>query len=116
MQCFNEQCKKVLVPVIEDDPSVETSLQYDNALEIQFDGGYGMFIDPMGDEAHGFHAVICHDCAITMCTKVPWVAKLLQPIDSHSHKEGEECVSSAVSLALLKIFSGDGNDHVEIGV
>jgi len=60
--------------------------QYDNALIIQFIGGYGMFVDLFGDREDDGDTVICHKCAHELCDKVPWIGKLLTPHDSHSHR------------------------------
>lgn len=62
------------------DPASE---QYDNALEITFNGGYGMFIDPIDEE---YRVIICHECAHHLCETVQWIGKLLNPFNSHSHK------------------------------
>jgi len=61
------------------------SEQYDNALEVKFDGGYGMFIDPIDKE---YRAIICHECAHELCERVPWIGMLIDPYCSHSHKQG----------------------------
>lgn len=70
-------------------PSDEYGL-YDNVLGITFDGGYGWFIDysPIfGDEAPP-RAHLCHECAHHLCDTHPWIANLLKPYDSHSHRSG----------------------------
>jgi hypothetical protein len=71
-------CKGELEPVFTDGLH-----QFENALEIIFGGGYGMFIDTMGDDPR---VMICHDCAHTLCDSVPWIAQLLDPDNSHTHK------------------------------
>lgn len=76
-------CATRLVPGLRTD----TTYQFDNALWLQFDGGYGMFIDPMAEES--VRAVICHDCAHDLCDKVPWLAGLLDPASSHSHRDDQ---------------------------
>jgi hypothetical protein len=78
VNCYG--CAKRLVTALPDD----TDYQFDNALWVQFDGGYGMFIDPMGDERA--RVVICHECAHDLCDKVTWVGALLDPAKSHSHR------------------------------
>lgn len=63
--------------------------EYDNALPLAVNGGYGQFTDPM-DEAGftaGFKVVLCHDCAHEACDKLPWLKELLDPEASHSHTE-----------------------------
>ncbi len=70
--------------------------QWDNALVIELQGGYGMFIDPVEGavrdrsagrlDAQGtLRAVICHECAHRLCADVPWLERLIQPRLSHSH-------------------------------
>lgn len=54
----------------------------DNALWVEFSGGYGQFIDPIGDD---YEVVICHDCAHALCDALAWVKDLLKPHNSHSH-------------------------------
>jgi hypothetical protein len=78
VHCYG--CAKRLVTAM----SHDTDYQFDNALWVQFDGGYGMFIDPMGDERA--RVVICHECAHDLCDKVTWVGALLDPAKSHSHR------------------------------
>lgn len=77
MNCAN--CGKELHPV-----EGASAPQYDNALAIEFSGGYGMFIDPM--TADPIYAVmLCHECAHGLCEATPWIGKLLDPLNSHSH-------------------------------
>jgi hypothetical protein len=77
---YCRSCKAELIP----DAKSDTDYQFDNALWIRFDGGYGMFIDPF-DEAPP-KAVICHECAHKLCDENPWLKDLLNPHGSHSHK------------------------------
>lgn len=35
----------------------------------------------------GIEAVICHECAHDLCDKVQWIAELIHPATSHSHKQ-----------------------------
>lgn len=69
----------------------DSDYQFDNALWIDFKGGYGMFIDQIGNQPgpypkKGEHeVVICHECAHKLCETVPWVERLLEPLKSHSH-------------------------------
>jgi hypothetical protein len=70
-----------VAPHVVDDPSFA---QYNNALPILFDGGYGMFQDDV-DNGSRYEVVICHECAHELCRLVPWVDKLLRPHGSHSH-------------------------------
>jgi len=60
--------------------------QWDNALVVKFDGGYGMFVDPIERE---FSAVLCHECAHQLLEQEPWMRKAIgDPLLSHSHREG----------------------------
>lgn len=34
-----------------------------------------------------YEAVICHDCAHSLCAAFPWLDKLIQPYRSHSHRQ-----------------------------
>jgi hypothetical protein len=73
-------CAKRLEPEMR----MDTEYQFDTALWVEFDGGYGMFIDPLEDGP--IRAVICHECAHELCEKIPWVDALLNPQRSHSHR------------------------------
>lgn len=75
-------CGKKLEPEFSGPDFDPASEQWDNALEIQFNGGYGMFIDPFDRQ---YRAIICHECAHDLCDKVPWIGRLLDPSNSHSH-------------------------------
>jgi hypothetical protein len=75
-----QSCGTRLLPGMRTD----TDYQFDGALWLQFDGGYGMFIDPFGEDQP--RAVVCHACAHELCERVPWIAALLQPERSHSHR------------------------------
>lgn len=119
MQCV--ACKTELEP---DSANPDTDYQFDNALWIKFEGGYGMFIDEMSEEMQHAprrneevepgvfwnvipvhdewteeeiehyksetwkinRAVLCHECAHHLCETVPWIADLLTPHNSHSHR------------------------------
>ena len=73
-------CREELIP----DGNMDTDYQFDNALWITFDGGYGMFIDPMCDKPP--RMVLCHECAHKLCDNNPAIHALLKPHSSHSHK------------------------------
>ena len=61
--------------------------QWDNALIINFEGGYGMFVDP-AVSADRIEAVLCHECAHQLVQE-PWVRKAIgDPLLSHSHRPG----------------------------
>ena len=84
--------------------------QWDNALVLRLEGGYGMFIDPIPHDpatdfrtgtvgeldrprpregtlqrAGALKVVICHDCAHDLCERVPWLERLIEPQRSHAH-------------------------------
>jgi hypothetical protein len=82
MNC--DACGKPLEAVFPGD-NLEDSEQADNALNIGFAGGYGMFIDPIpfGDIQR---VTICHECAHALCDAVPWIERLLDPEHSHTHR------------------------------
>ena len=67
-------CKKELL-LPEDD---------DNALCISFQGGYGMFVDPMNEP---IEAWLCHECAHALCEQIPWIKEVVNPDNSHSHRQ-----------------------------
>lgn len=89
-------CNKALEPVMEDQG--DEAHQWDSALIIDFEGGYGMFTDPMGAPPAEYDkgilpagkVVVCHDCAHEMCDALPWVKKLIDPWASHSHSHGPD--------------------------
>jgi hypothetical protein len=75
--------------------------QWDDALVVSLEGGYGMFIDPIGEDRAepspsqgvlkgSYRVVICHDCAHQLCEKVPWLNRLIKPLDSHAHRVGRD--------------------------
>lgn len=84
-----DACGKTLAKVFEDTPP--EVLQYDNALHVRFDGGYGEFVDNYGTEAERdrYYSIICHECAHDLCEKVPWIKKMIDPVHSHTHREVE---------------------------
>lgn len=61
--------------------------QFDNALWVEFSGGYAMFVEsPMFlPDGKPLRVVICHDCAHEACEKLPWMEKLIDPHGSHAH-------------------------------
>jgi hypothetical protein len=84
-----DSCNKELSLV---DPSSGDN-QYDNALEIEFGGGYGMFVDPLPGKE--YKALICHDCAVFLCQAIPFIEKIIDPAHSHTHRdEDEPCLYS----------------------
>lgn len=94
-------CQKPLQPECDQISAAEATKweQWDNALVIMFEGGHGMFIDPVGQEVRSdpqggllqdgdgqLKVVICHDCAHQACNELPWLDNLIQPLRSHAHK------------------------------
>ena len=78
-------CGKELEPVFDGPDFDPASEQWENALEVKFNGSYGMFVDPIEEDCR---AIICHGCAHDLCDKIPWIGKLIDPGRSHSHREG----------------------------
>lgn len=80
------------------DADHDADYQFDNALWVQFHGGYGMFVDEIGSATgpYGLQgprgkyvAVICHKCAHKLCADNPWIEQLIRPHQSHSHRTSE---------------------------
>lgn len=72
----------------------DTNYQFDNALWVHFEGGYGMFVDePDQGLVTGYtpkyRVVICHECAHALCKQVPWIERLIEPRSSHSHRTSD---------------------------
>lgn len=84
-----DACGKTLDKVFDGTPP--EVLQYDNALHIRLDGGYGEFIDniePLNSGGDRYYSIICHECAHDLCERVPWIATMIDPARSHTHREG----------------------------
>lgn len=77
------RCHACDAPMRPDHTNHADDYQLDNALWLEFNGGYGMFIDNYDERVK---AVICHECAHDLCDQIPWIGKLLNPYSSHSHK------------------------------
>lgn len=96
VNCFG--CGRALTPVFADLP--DGSWQGNNALIVAVEGGYGMFCDPMGptsgeDRSTGViiaeeKVIVCHDCAHMACAKVSWLGRLIDPLNSHSHRHDQD--------------------------
>ena len=105
--CF--ACHTELKPVFPD-LHERGGTQYDNALIVHVDGGYGMFVDTpalqysetdedielkqMSDDEKiqkgildPFCVLICHDCAHDLCEKVPWMDRIVESESSHGDDE-----------------------------
>lgn len=69
-----DSCGKPLTLVQHADPKGE---QFEDALVIQFVGGYGMFIDVMSREEHdSLRFVLCQECADRLVADNPFIAKV----------------------------------------
>lgn len=79
MNCY--ACNKEMPPVFTH-PNAEPT-QVDCGLHVEVSGGYGMFVEsiPEGPPA----VTICHECAHEACEKLPWLNRLIDPHNSHSH-------------------------------
>ena len=64
--------------------------QFENALHLDFGGGYGEFIDGPFHEAGPLSLIICHACAHALAEQVPWIERILDPAHSHTHLPGRE--------------------------
>lgn len=53
-----------------------------NALQVNFIGGDEWFIR---DPKVYYEVLLCHSCVHKMCALVPWIRKLLNPDESHTH-------------------------------
>lgn len=60
----------------------------DNVLWIEFSGGYGQFIDPIGHthpDEYPYKLRLCHECSHALCDSMPAFQRILNPHGSHSH-------------------------------
>jgi hypothetical protein len=80
-----ERCYACDVLLIQVDQFHGDYRQFENALEVTFNGGYAEFIDVI-DDPNPYNAYICHECAHDLCEKIPWINRLINPHKSHSHK------------------------------
>lgn len=62
------------IPLVFDDPSGPTQ-QGDDALQITFDGGYGMYVDPLVQ--HNLRVLWCKTCADALCAAFPSINELI---------------------------------------
>jgi len=53
--------------------------QGSNALQIRFGGGYGMYIDPIGEPAERFRMLWCKTCADKLADTFPSIAERIRP-------------------------------------
>jgi len=81
----DNSCANCSSPLYKDENAGPT--QYDNALRIKVDGGYGMFVESplFGGPPNGY-MIFCHDCAHELCDKFPGFQELINPYGSHSHR------------------------------
>ncbi len=59
--------------------------QYDNALVIAVDGGYGMFVESKGFGGPEGVIIFCHECAHKLCDLFPGFKEYIDPELSHTH-------------------------------
>ena len=88
MNCAS--CNVELKPVFAD-LITERSIQYDNALGIQFHSGYSMFFDDLDFLDNPYFEseqtlVICHDCAHKLVAENPWMRFVVDDVDGHTHE------------------------------
>ena len=73
--------------------------QYEDALHLYLDGGYGERIDRLADQWHGHdcftHAVLCARCVDELAAAEPWLRLMVAPTRQElgTHK----CASQAVA-------------------
>jgi hypothetical protein len=75
------RCEAVLSPVFPlDEQRAEESGQFDNALEILFRGGYGMFLDTMvGFGGEDPRVLLCENCSCEFVQTNPWIVPFIEP-------------------------------------
>lgn len=79
-----DRCTATLPTMPGFDPS--ESMQYDNALIVRLNGGYGMFVDDFDRELGynpSYDKVLCHDCAHDLAN---WLG--IDAHNWHTHREG----------------------------
>lgn len=59
--------------------------QYDNALIIGVEGGYGMFVESAAFGGPTEQIIFCHECAHSLCDAYPGLRALIEPHRSHAH-------------------------------
>lgn len=62
------------IPLVFADPNGQTQ-QGDDALQITFDGGYGMYVDPLVQP--DLHMLWCKKCADALCAAFPSIHELI---------------------------------------
>lgn len=91
MTKFCYGCAAPLEPV----DGMDSEVQFDGALQVSFDGGYGMYIEDkwadtgaqMFDGAATVNIIICKDCTEYLCAVVPWARAALQLKHPYNPKE-----------------------------
>lgn len=64
------------IALVFDKPDGPTD-QGENALIVVFSGGYGMYIDPLGEWPERFKMLWCKQCADKLCEQFPSIDKRL---------------------------------------
>lgn len=90
-------CQKCIKELEPEPFNKTTDYQFENALWINFSGGYSMFIEdedfsknstsPKHFPGSTYEVELCHDCAHELCAQNPWINALLRPERSHAHTE-----------------------------
>jgi hypothetical protein len=87
-------------------------LQADDALSISVSGGYGMFIDTLGEsqeEADARDILLCKTCAELLCRTSPY---FLDAVESHiSGSVGHQCVDGELVWEPIDQCSTDSDLH-----
>jgi hypothetical protein len=78
-------CGRVLEPVFPE----SCYPQFENALHLEFDGGYGEFVDGPFHEPGPLAVILCHACAHDLAARNPWIERILDPEHSHTHRPGQ---------------------------
>ncbi len=81
MNCAN--CGTELNPVFPGLNRRKDDCQYENALIIDFTGGYGMFDDDIPNLTK--QAILCHDCAHALIAANPWMRWFVDDERGHMH-------------------------------
>lgn len=81
---YCDSCGEVLTPVFPDLNRRKTDCQYNNALVIDFTGGYGMFDDDIPNLTK--QAILCHDCAHKLIAENLWIRHFVDDRAGHMHE------------------------------
>lgn len=108
------KCKKELELVSQGHPlrrRDDWTVQYDNALAIEFIGGYGMFDDPYMKSSKELIEILCHDCAHQFLADNPWITSISQ---THGHMhEGTDFGRKGHGHEFPVYQDAQGREHQE---